>query len=74
MSSAAALRAQNESGSSTGKDTPGGEEEEHEDKKRKKKRKMEEIDPSLGDSFNPFLQELASRLSNKTMSFTFTNE
>ena len=55
------------------------------EKKHKKRRKekdcesKESIVACIGstetaDSFNPFLQELALRLSNKTRSFTMTNE
>ena len=60
------------------------EDEEREEiiKKKKSKRNREKTTNvndgrcnfTEGDNFNPFLQELAGRLSNKTRAFTFANE
>ena len=57
----------------------------HKHKRKKEKKGEMEIDiadhlvlvgggSTSDDLFNPFLQELALRLSNKTRAFTFTNE
>ena len=69
------------------KDDRDDEEEDAEEKKQERENKGKKHkkhkkgtrggeDPSVleVDNYNPFLQELATRLSNKTRVFTFTNE